>query len=92
MSALKSASAVVWQRSLWCVWAAEADRVHSGACAEKHIGGCVPALIAVCVWAAEADRVQSGACAEKHIGGCVAALIAVCLGGRGRPNPQRCLR
>ena len=47
--ALKSAPAVAWQRSLRCVWATEADRVHSGACAEKHIGGCVAALIAVCL-------------------------------------------
>ena len=48
-SSLESTSAVAWQRSLRCVWAAEAGRVHSGACAEKRTGGRVAALIAVCL-------------------------------------------
>ncbi len=39
----------MWQRSSRCVWAAKADGVHSGACAEKHIGGRVAALSAACL-------------------------------------------
>ncbi len=88
MPALKSTSAVAWQRALRCVWVAKADRVHS-APALKSTSAVVWQRSSRCVWATKADRVHIGACAEKHIGGRVAALIAVRLGGRDRLGPQR---